>query len=50
MTLGYMVLLTKCKKCDENYNAHMRFKKCPHNFRDKFRRELVGQILSNSKG
>ncbi len=43
MTLAYSETRTKCKKCGESYLPRTRFKKCPHNFRDKLSRQMTGQ-------
>lgn len=43
MTMGYLEMQTKCKKCGKYFLPRREFKKCPHNFRDKLSRQLMGQ-------
>lgn len=47
MTTSYFETLTKCKKCGKYYLSRNEQKKCPHNFKDKFTRQLAGQEVSN---
>lgn len=43
MTVEYMEALVKCKKCNKHYLPRREQKKCPHNFKDKFSRQMMGQ-------
>jgi len=43
MAISYMEILTTCKRCGKHYSPRREFKKCPHNFRDKFNRQVCGQ-------
>ena len=46
MSGNYVVILTKCPKCDKSYLPRREFDECPHNFRDKLSRQMTGQEKS----
>ncbi|KKL74218.1 hypothetical protein LCGC14_2067080 [marine sediment metagenome] len=48
MSNNYLEKLTKCKKCGYCYSK-AEYKTCPHNFRNKLSRLMMGQEKNTTK-